>query len=486
MSEGMEGPTEQDPRETASQEPFTDPVDELGCQLIVQLNELFLKLGNESLQMELVVAELSALRQTLTQLARRLREGPRLTVQGRTFFICNRPVQLDLASFKVAQELRSFWKTVRLGELLFPGNTTDAALAGFADLLNGALFDLRQAAPLYNQRNPGQVRARPMPRDAAKEARVAGGRRVVSLYASLMLLLRQSVKMLQKGKSPPMRQLRRAIKELMESMGRNGGLMLALCYSPEARRWPEASSVATMMHALVVGQLLAFPRQDLLELGLAALLADVPHIGGADCEQRLPLLEEALEDDKELLSHLLTLNSLLEGPGLKVGALYPAVVIHEGPDIFSRPDRYTCKGAELARPSLYSRIIAVCTLYDQLVWPWRENAEEQDLQRQVGLWNQVMAELDPVVVRVFIEFMGLFPIGSIVELESHEIGVVVAQRKGNPDRPMVLTVIDTQAGLRVSGPVVDLAKETNRRILGLADASLLGINPVACFTARGR
>jgi hypothetical protein len=483
----MEGPTDsQDPKEGATPESLLDPTDELGCQLIVQLNELFQKLGSESLQMELVVSELGALRRTLTQLARHLREGPRLTVQGRTFFVCNRPVQLDLNCFKLAQELRGSWKTIRMGELIFPGKTTDAALAGFAAMLNKALFDPRQAAPLYGKKNPGQVRARPMPRDPAKESRVAGGRRVVSLYGSLMLLLRYSVEQLQQGKTPPMRQLRRAIKELMESMGRNGGLMLALCYSPEARRWPEAASVATMMHALVVGQLLSFPRQNLLELGLAALLADVPHIGGADCEARMPLLEEALEDDPELLSHLLTLNSILEGPGLKVGALAPAVVLHEGPDIFSRPDRYACNDADLRRPFLYSRIIAVCSLYDQLVWPWREEAAERTTEQRVALWNQVMQELDPVVVRVFIEFMGLFPIGSIVELETHEIGVVVAQRKGNPDRPMVLTVIDTEAGLRVSGPVVDLAKETHRRILGLADASRLGINPVACFASRGK
>ncbi len=102
----------------------------------------------------------------------------------------------------------------------------------------------------------------------------------------------------------------------------------------------------------------------------------------------------------------------------------------------------------------------------------------------MALWDQVMAELDPVVVRVFIEFMGLFPIGSIVTLDTQELGVVVAQRKGSPDRPMVLTVIDEAQGLRVSGPLVDLAKEPDRRILGLANASALGVNPVACFMSR--
>ena len=484
MSEGMDGPNGNEPRESGLNELPINPVDQLGCELIVQLNALFSKLGEESLHMERVVAELTDVRQTINRMVQLLREGPRLTVQGRTFFICNRPVQLDVDTFKIAQELRSYWKTIRLGELLFPAKTTDAALAGFANLLNGALHDLRRAAPLYGQRNPGQVRARPMPRNPKQEARVAGGRRVVSLYASLMILLRWTVGLQQRGRPLPLMQIRRAIKELMESMGRNGGLMLALCYAPEARAWPEARSVAIMLHALVVGQLLALPRRNLLELGLAALLADLPRVGGAECEARLPLVEEALEDDPEQLAYLLTLNSLLEGHGLQAGALAPIVTLHEGPDIFSRPDRYTGNEPELRHPYLCSRIIAVCTLYDQLVWPWREDGEEQDLVKQISLWNQVMSELDPVVVRVFIEFMGLFPIGSIVELDTHEIGVVVAQRKGNPDRPMVLAVIDTDAGLRVSGPVVDLSKEPGRRIIGLADASSLGINPVACFMAR--
>ncbi len=481
-------------------DPEVNPLDALGCRLIVQLRELCDKMVSEELEMQVVVGVLGDLRDTLNRLSAVLKSGPRLTVQGRSFFLSNHPLELDLESFQVAQELRQIWKKLRLGELIFPVQTTEGALLAFSNHLNGALYDIRQAGAFYSTRRADRVRPVPMPKDPRADARTAATHRVIGLYSSVMLLLRRSVEQVQRGDELPLRPMRRAIKELLESMGRHGGLLLGLCYTPEARRWPEAASVATMLHALVVGQLLRLPRRSLLELGLAALLADLGSLGGAAAARRFPLLEEALEDDPDLRQHILALANLINAQGLQLDALSPAVVLHEGADLFSRTDRYSSEGDGLGRHCLYSRIIAVCALYDQLVWPWSldraagDSADEESaaregearLVRRVALWNQAIAELDPVVVRTFIEFMGLFPIGTLVVLDTQEVGVVVAQRKGMPDRPLVLTVVDLEQGLRLSGPLVDLAKESERRILCMADAAALGINPVACFRARRR
>ena len=82
-------------------------------------------------------------------------------------------------------------------------------------------------------------------------------------------------------------------------------------------------AVAAMLHALVVGQLLHMPRRALLELGLSALLADLPHLGGADGERRFPLLEEALEDDPELAWRRLPRASVKGYSRLQAWALRP-------------------------------------------------------------------------------------------------------------------------------------------------------------------
>jgi len=66
-------------------------------------------------------------------------------------------------------------------------------------------------------------------------------------------------------------------------------------------------------------------------------------------------------------------------------------------------------------------------------------------------------QLDPLLFKFFINMVGVFPIGTLVMLDSRELGLVYESDAVFADRPRVLIIIDKK-GERVNGPVVNLTE----------------------------
>jgi hypothetical protein len=117
--------------------------------------------------------------------------------------------------------------------------------------------------------------------------------------------------------------------------------------------------------------------------------------------------------------------------------------------------------------NLYSKIVKVVDVFDAITT--KRIYRTKDFTRAEALslmLEQSGTEFNPVILKAFVNMMGVFPIGSLVALTSGEIGIV---HDINPEpklmlRPSVKLITDTE-GNKIDGEVVDLAErdpETNR------------------------
>jgi hypothetical protein len=82
---------------------------------------------------------------------------------------------------------------------------------------------------------------------------------------------------------------------------------------------------------------------------------------------------------------------------------------------------------------------------------------------------------DPEILRAFIEAVGLFPVGSFVELRSGKIAMVIDEDPHHPDKPVVQAFFSTITGERIKPQRIELAHAGEREtIMGIAD--LTGYN----------
>jgi putative nucleotidyltransferase with HDIG domain len=126
--------------------------------------------------------------------------------------------------------------------------------------------------------------------------------------------------------------------------------------------------------------------------------------------------------------------------------------------------------------SLLGQMAAIVDVYEALTAtrPYRSAMEPaQALQRIFG-WNK---QFNNELVQRFIQCVGIYPVGTLVRLESGMVAIVVEANPANLLRPTVRVVLDTQRDMIVTPRDLNLAKPTVKdRIVSAESAARWQIN----------
>ena len=93
-------------------------------------------------------------------------------------------------------------------------------------------------------------------------------------------------------------------------------------------------------------------------------------------------------------------------------------------------------------------------------------------------------EFNSDIVQNFIQCMGVYPIGSLVELNTGEVGVLVGNDAGHKLKPQVLLVTDSEKRPRATHTLINLASSswdgtTNPpKVVKVLDPGTYGIQPL--------
>ena len=111
-------------------------------------------------------------------------------------------------------------------------------------------------------------------------------------------------------------------------------------------------------------------------------------------------------------------------------------------------------------PSFFSRIVSIADQYDSMTSarvyarvPYTPDKALSLIMERSGI------QLDPLLFKIFANIIGVHPIGTLVMLDTREMGLVF-ESNPNPeklDRPKVILVTD-ENGRKASGRTVDLAE----------------------------
>jgi HD-GYP domain-containing protein (c-di-GMP phosphodiesterase class II) len=125
------------------------------------------------------------------------------------------------------------------------------------------------------------------------------------------------------------------------------------------------------------------------------------------------------------------------------------------------------KLARKKKITLFGKIISLVDFYDALVRPRVYNRFPFVSEKVLGIMlDRSGKDFDPAVVKVFINMIGIFPLGTLVLLDTNEMGIVIQIHEDIEliDRPKVNLIYYSDGEYR-KGEVVDLREmdETTRQ-----------------------
>jgi HD-GYP domain-containing protein (c-di-GMP phosphodiesterase class II) len=125
--------------------------------------------------------------------------------------------------------------------------------------------------------------------------------------------------------------------------------------------------------------------------------------------------------------------------------------------------------------NIAARIVAVADSYIAMInnRPHRNSMIGYSAMKSV--LNDNGSHFDPKILKVFLESMGIYPIGSIVQLNNSAIGRVVETHADAPLRPAVELIIDEYGNKRGEREVVDLLTRKGTFIVKAVDPKSLAV-----------
>ncbi|MFH1023125.1 MAG: HD-GYP domain-containing protein [Planctomycetota bacterium] len=122
----------------------------------------------------------------------------------------------------------------------------------------------------------------------------------------------------------------------------------------------------------------------------------------------------------------------------------------------------------------FARIVAVADVYEALISPraYREARLPYHAMEEIIKMGH-KRKLDPEVIRAFLCYISLYPIGSWVELSDGRIGRVVAANEEIYDRPVVNVIYDTREKRLIPPREVNLLEDRTLRVVGALDGKAL-------------
>lgn len=262
--------------------------------------------------------------------------------------------------------------------------------------------------------------------------------RAVQAYEKASAVLEEAVDRMNDGGGLDAGRLREAVVPLVDSILRNQDAMAWLVLLRKRELKPSQRAIGSAVWAAILGRHLGFDRAGLDSLALGGMLLD---IGNTKIPREMLMREGPLDEVERNIvrKHVLAGMKLVKGtPGLNADAIAMIQHHHERHDGSGYPKGL--KGDDLPA---FGRIAGLVDCFDAMTTrrPYAPAKSAYDAVRELNGLSGTAFQSE--LVEQFVQAVGMFPTGSLVELNTGEVGVVIEQNHIRRLRPKLMLLLDS-------------------------------------------
>ena len=276
-------------------------------------------------------------------------------------------------------------------------------------------------------------------------------------FTKTTVVVKELSRALEIGNSIDSSRSHEAASQITESVVRNPDAMALLTKLQEKSGATLSRAVGISVLMTIFGRFLQLPQDRIMILGMLGLLQDVGKLKlPTELAARGPANEAETELYRTHVSH--SVRILSETPGLPPELPGLASLHHERFDGSGYP-----RGLRGDAIAIAGLIAGIVDTFDTLTAPkpWGENMSPSNALSVIYKGRGM--QFHPALVEQFIQCMGVYPVGSVVELNSGEIAIVIAQNLVRRMAPRIMIVKDARGLKMVPYKMLDLMKEPKVR-----------------------
>lgn len=301
-------------------------------------------------------------------------------------------------------------------------------------------------------------------------------------FEAMSVNIENLIKNLTQGKKLDLVKIKESTKQMVESVIRNPDAVLWLMRLKQNDNYMYQHSLRCSILAIAFGRQLGLAKRHLNNLAIGAALMDIGKL-------KLPktLLNrpgKLLDDEFEMIQDHVRLSLEMIGESGHDSKEVSEMVAthHERMNGKGYP-----KGLKGTKIPLFGRIAAIVDCYDAISSTRAHAAALSPGEAIKKLYEWRKIDFHPALVEVFIQALGIYPAGSLVELSTGEVGVVMSEYRSRRLRPKIMLILDQRKCLYKEFSTIDLYEVTETEegqkihIHQSLEPGSYGINPSELF-----
>lgn len=276
-------------------------------------------------------------------------------------------------------------------------------------------------------------------------------KRMVSAFRAARRETKGMLNNIRLGEAINTEQAKETVRACVQSIIRHPDALLWMAKIRDEREYTAEHSLNVCVLAVAFGRHLGLDENDLEKVGLCGLLHDVG-------KMRVPVdvldKPERLTDKEMRMMMAHTVhgrNLLMSTPNIYPGVIDAAYGHHEKMDGTGYPRKISAKGV-----SLFTRMITLVDAYDAMTADRCYSKAKTSPEALKIIYQCRGTHFDEELAIKFIEAIGLYPPGCIVELCTGEVGIVLESNQEFRHLPRVILLLDEEKRLRAKEKMVDL------------------------------
>jgi HD-GYP domain-containing protein (c-di-GMP phosphodiesterase class II) len=407
-------------------------------------------------------------------------------VSGEFIFVNSTRLRLDLDNYTTFSYLLALCRACGVGVLRVKAKPSSRDWTVFLSFLLApqgdgpeVRFDLLQKR-LDNTGVLAFEVSPPVESEDDQKVRVQSKEAAKRTFAQSVSATKNVMNSVRMGQSPNIKKIKRVVQGIVDQILADETSLIGLTTIRDYDDYTFRHSVNVCIFSVALGRRLGLTRLQLYDIGFAALFHDIGKSRvPVDILNKPDLLSD--EEWRAIAAHpwlgLLALFQVKELQEFPYRAMVVAYEHHMKRDVTGYPRSLRTKAI-----GFYSKIVAVADGFDAAT-SRRAYQNAMDPAAVLGeMRDNARRGMDPVIVKAFVNLLGIYPVGTFVVLDTFELAIVHSAN-ANPEmvsRPNALIVSDDLGNVRHPGELVDLAEQDEggsfrRTIIKTADPDRYGI-----------